>query len=154
MQTQSGYNCRNDPRLMFGLRDAAEADSVVVHWPSGLVETHRNVAADAVVVLTEGETSTSAPNVRAPRTGFLRAAPNPAFGRTTVRWESPAAAGPLRVRDVGGRVVRTVAGTTAAVGTAVWDGRTDAGATVPAGVYFVSRETPAGIVTTRVTLLR
>jgi hypothetical protein len=51
--SQSSYLSSNDPRLHFGLGAATTAD-VEVHWPSGLVETHTNLAANQLVTLREG----------------------------------------------------------------------------------------------------
>jgi hypothetical protein len=39
-------------------------------------------------------------------------------------------------------------------GSVAWDGRSDSGRPVAAGVYFVSLETRSGSVSTRVTLVR
>jgi photosystem II stability/assembly factor-like uncharacterized protein len=70
----------------------------------------------------------------------LDAWPNPSSGSTRLRFrlEVPGEAS-LAVHDALGRRVRTVAGGALAAGTHefVWDGRTDAGAPVAAGVYVV-----------------
>lgn len=52
--SQSGYYSANDPRLHFGLGKAAKADAVSVTWPTGQVETWRDVAANQFLALTEG----------------------------------------------------------------------------------------------------
>jgi C1A family cysteine protease len=62
----------------------------------------------------------------------------------------------LGVYDVDGRRVSTVeyrAGT-AGLHRVVWDGRSDRGDSVGPGIYFVRIETPAGISTSRVVILR
>jgi hypothetical protein len=51
--SQSSYCSANDARLHFGLGNAATAD-VEVHWPSGLVETLKSVAANQLLTLREG----------------------------------------------------------------------------------------------------
>jgi flagellar hook assembly protein FlgD len=139
---------------MFGLGDAMQVDSLRVHWPSGLMEVHRDVPVDGLIVLAEGDTVTGSVRSDGAAYGQLRAAPNPARGHTSFHWAAPGTPASLRVRDVRGRVVRTLAGSTPRAGAVVWDGRTDSGDRVPAGVYFVSLETSAGNATTRVTLLR
>jgi flagellar hook assembly protein FlgD len=60
-------------------------------------------------------------------------------------------AGPGRMRirlyDVSGRLVRTLVDRAYAAGmnyVAVWDGRDDAGNSVPRGVYFVRMGAPSG----------
>ena len=49
----SSFLSSNDPRLHFGLGAATTAD-VEVHWPSGLVETMKSVAANQLITLREG----------------------------------------------------------------------------------------------------
>jgi len=49
----TSFICSNDPRLHFGLGTATTVD-IEVHWPSGLVETHKAVAAGQLLTLREG----------------------------------------------------------------------------------------------------
>jgi hypothetical protein len=49
----TSFICSNDPRLHFGLGASTTAD-VEVHWPSGLVESHKAVGADQLLTLREG----------------------------------------------------------------------------------------------------
>ena len=49
------YQSASDPRLHFGLGAAAVADKVEVRWPSGQVDTHVGLAADAIYRLREGD---------------------------------------------------------------------------------------------------
>jgi hypothetical protein len=51
--SQSSYLSCNDPRLHFGLGQAAIA-SIEVHWPSGAVEQYKAIGADQLVTLREG----------------------------------------------------------------------------------------------------
>jgi hypothetical protein len=48
------YQSAGDPRLHFGLGDAAKVDSVEVRWPSGRVDRLEGLAADAGHLLREG----------------------------------------------------------------------------------------------------
>ena len=52
--SQSGYYSCNDPRVHFGLGPAAKVDRLEVTWPSGQVETWRNLEAGRIITLTEG----------------------------------------------------------------------------------------------------
>jgi hypothetical protein len=54
------YLSASDPRLHFGLGEAARADLVEVRWPGGLVERWTDVPADRMLTLREG-TGTSVP---------------------------------------------------------------------------------------------
>ena len=49
----SGYLSENDGRLHFGLGAAASIDKVIVHWPSGIVQTLENVNVDRVLTVEE-----------------------------------------------------------------------------------------------------
>ena len=77
----------------------------------------------------------------APARAVLRAVgPNPFQGRTTLAYDLPRR-GPvtLRVYDVGGRLVRSLAFGVqdAGVHSVEWDGRNEAGAAITSGLYFV-----------------
>jgi hypothetical protein len=50
--SQSSFLSSNDPRLHFGLGSATTAD-IEVHWPSGLIESIKSVAANRLLTLQE-----------------------------------------------------------------------------------------------------
>jgi hypothetical protein len=52
--SQSSYYSHDDLRLHFGLGAAAAADTIEVRWPSGRVETLKNVRGRRVVTIREG----------------------------------------------------------------------------------------------------
>ena len=49
------YLSQNDLRLHFGLGSATKIDSVEVRWPTGKTETFKDVAADKIYSITEGQ---------------------------------------------------------------------------------------------------
>jgi len=49
------YLSNNDPRLHFGLADEAKMNEVKIDWPSGNSETLRDVPADFIYTIVEGE---------------------------------------------------------------------------------------------------
>jgi enediyne biosynthesis protein E4 len=53
--TAESYISQNDLRLHFGLGPAKQADLVEVRWPSGLVESFKNLDANQLLVLREGQ---------------------------------------------------------------------------------------------------
>jgi hypothetical protein len=53
VMSQASYCSANDPRLHFGLGASPTAD-IEVHWPSGLVESLKSVAANQLLTLREG----------------------------------------------------------------------------------------------------
>jgi len=50
----ASYLSQNDLRQHFGLGPAKRVDSVVIRWPSGAVETLRNLAPNAIYTVVEG----------------------------------------------------------------------------------------------------
>jgi hypothetical protein len=59
VKSGSSYLGQNDLRVHFGLGDATRVERLDVRWPSGEVETLRDVAADQIVTVTEGKGITS-----------------------------------------------------------------------------------------------
>jgi hypothetical protein len=49
------YQAAHDPRLHFGLGQAARVDAIEVKWPSGRIDRLADVAADCVLTVREGE---------------------------------------------------------------------------------------------------
>jgi len=50
-RANSSFESASDPRLHFGLGQAARVDSILVQWPSGTVEALGAQAADREVML-------------------------------------------------------------------------------------------------------
>jgi enediyne biosynthesis protein E4 len=61
--TSSGYLSSSDPRVHFGLGDSAVASSIEIHWPSGIVQTLKDVRGDRQVQVDESG-ATEAPAFR------------------------------------------------------------------------------------------
>jgi hypothetical protein len=55
LRSGGSYLSQNDLRLHFGLGSAVRADAITVRWPSGEKTILRDVAADRVVTIREGE---------------------------------------------------------------------------------------------------
>ena len=53
MTTSVGYASSSDGPVHFGLGVEARADSIEIHWPSGIVQTLQNVSADQILSVTE-----------------------------------------------------------------------------------------------------
>ncbi|HEX6903969.1 MAG TPA: CRTAC1 family protein [Thermoanaerobaculia bacterium] len=54
VRADGSYASANDPRVLFGLGDAAKIEKVVVRWPSGRVEEWKDVPAGTYTTLREG----------------------------------------------------------------------------------------------------
>jgi hypothetical protein len=55
VRSGGSYLSQNDLRLHFGLGPAAKIDLVEVRWPTGKVETLKDVAADKMYTIVEGQ---------------------------------------------------------------------------------------------------
>ncbi len=55
MTSGTGYLSAHDPRLWFGLGDAAQVDRLEVRWPSGTVQSWTDLAANRILVIEEGK---------------------------------------------------------------------------------------------------
>ena len=84
------------------------------------------------------------------------AAGKPAYGGTITFAMPRAGRASASIQDLAGRRVRTVVEGELAAGIHqyAFDGRSDTGARLPAGVYFYSVSTPSGMITRRFTMLR
>jgi len=97
------------------------------------------------------------PKVTTPARLMLAVNPNPFRTGTTVSYDVPKSGEvSLRIHDVSGRVVRTLASGTRNPGsyTATWDGRGDNGSRLVPGVYFSTLTAQNGKLTKKLTLLQ
>jgi hypothetical protein len=53
MTTSVGYASSSDGPVHFGLGADSKADLVEIHWPSGIVQTLKDVAGDRILKVTE-----------------------------------------------------------------------------------------------------
>jgi hypothetical protein len=58
VKSGSSYLGQNDLRVHFGLGEVTRVERIDVRWPTGDVETIRDVAADQIVTVTEGKQMT------------------------------------------------------------------------------------------------
>ena len=54
VRSGSGYLSQNDLRLHFGLGERKKIDFIEVRWPSGVVDTIRNIVPNQILVIQEG----------------------------------------------------------------------------------------------------
>ena len=146
--------------VQFGLGDLEGLDSLLVHWPSGNVETHRNLAAGTTQNLIEGGGLTGVEQIQGavPTEFFLEQNyPNPFNGDTVIRF-GVARSGPVELVlfNVLGQRVRTLADGERTPGRyqVTWDGLNDHGQAVASGLYFYRLSTERENRVRRLVLLR
>ncbi|MCH8961238.1 MAG: ASPIC/UnbV domain-containing protein, partial [Bacteroidetes bacterium] len=141
--SQSGYNSQSSLGVAFGLANATVIDSLVIHWPSGMVDTFTDLAADQFLVATEGQTvspvATEDQTPLAEQVFLGPNYPNPFLPETHIGFVLPEARFvTLKVYDVLGREVTTLVEgrRTAGPHEATFDGRG-----LPSGLYVYVLET-------------
>jgi hypothetical protein len=141
VSAQNSFNSMNMLNVHFGLKNATVVDSLVIEWPAGGVETYTDVPVNLFLRLTEGTDPTGAAAVStSSRISWLRQnSPNPFRPQTTIGFDVPSVGNvSLRIFDTAGRLVRTLVDEPRPAGSygELWDGRSESGRPVAAGVYF------------------
>jgi hypothetical protein len=155
----NGYRSQDSPELEFGLWWASVVDTLRITWPSGMVQTLRNLPTEQVVYVRESDISAVGDGGSAPAAFRLHPCrPNPFNPRTTIAYELPAD-GPvsLRIYDVAGRLVRVLrqaASEAAGRHEAVWDGQDAQGRGVASGTYLCRLESGRHRAVQRLVLVR
>lgn len=155
-----GYHDFHSFPVEFGLHDEPSIESLEIAWPSGLVETYADIAADQYVYAIEGDTLYTGISLEAPppvQGLLMECSPNPFRELLFLELQGPfRAEAVLEVFDLSGRRVGEL-GTFRLGGSpveAVWDGRDSSGRPLPEGVYVCRLSTESATMTRRVTLLR
>jgi len=103
----SGSHCSQHSTVAhFGLDTATVVDSLVIHWPNGLVEKYANVAPNQMLYLVEGATVTSIAKQTTNTEEFLTVFPNPARDQVVVKVEDLKIAGQLTIRNALGQIIQ------------------------------------------------
>ncbi len=129
--------------IHFGLGDATVVDSLTFYWPSGIVETYTELAADQTYEIVEMQSGGSVPPAEFTLTA-APPAPNPFRHHTALRYDLPARAHmELTIIDPAGRRLRTLFSGMQPAGPHVirWDGLDESGARLPAGLYLARMAT-------------
>ncbi len=82
----TSYGGHNALDAHFGLGDATVADTVRVEWPGGGVDQLTQVAADARVIVVQGQATLAVPRTRPAEALALAVTPNPAHDRFTAEF--------------------------------------------------------------------
>ncbi len=156
VQGGNGYNSMNPLTQHFGFGQATVVDSVIIRWPSGLVDRFVTVPVNQILDISEGSTTGIANRVTMPQSMSLDGNyPNPFNPQTTIRFSLPKLEKvTLKVLDILGREVRTLIDNRLLSGKQEvrWDGRDNSHHPVASGVYLCQLITDAKVMTHRMTL--
>jgi len=134
--------------LYFGLDTFVTVDSLVINWPSGVLQQYENLSVDSLFTVIEdstlgiGEPGGNTPSI--PHAFSLsQNYPNPFNPTTTISFDIPGEDGEkkhvkLTVYDIRGRHVRTLVDEKLQPGThkVVWNGKKELGQHLSSGIYL------------------
>ena len=155
----SGYMSQQPLRANFGLGAAEIVDSLIIDWPSGIVQTLTDVAADQLLFLSESD-GESAVGEQPARDAFrlLPNVPNPFNPITRIRFSLPERSDvTIQIFDVSGRRVRSLrdgAMMDAGLRSVEWNGDDDRGRPVPSGAYYYVVQSDGARLTGRMSLVK
>lgn len=155
----SGYCSQNSLTIEFGLGQSSLVDSLIIYWPSGIIQDSINIAVDQRIVVVEHGSMTGITEEQQPIVySLLQSYPNPFNPMTTIRFDLPEpTVVNLRIYDITGREVAAIIGGVEynpGQHDVIWNGRDCTGRAVPTGVYFCRLVTPNFVQTTRMTLVK
>ncbi len=139
---------------------AARADSLVVHWPSGQVDRHLDIAIGNTIKLTEGQIPTAIEETAAPlprRFTLEQNYPNPFNSGTIIRFVLPQDRHiALFLYNLAGQKVATLVDARRIAGSYAvhWNDRDDQGRMLASGVYPYRLQADAQVETRKLLLVR
>lgn len=152
----SGGQDAHSLALHFGLGDAAEADSLIIYWPSGMVQRAGPLAWGQTVEIQEEDGLTTVPSVD--HSLVLTASPNPFNPMTVISCvHSPGILiQTMDIFDTRGHLVnRLVPQRTSDKSIqASWNGRDLNNQSVPSGTYLARVVSGSGVISTKLMLLQ
>jgi len=158
VQGGNGYNSMNPLTQHFGFGQDTVVDSVIIRWPSGIVDRFVNVAVNQILDITEGSATGVASRVEMPKMVNLQGNyPNPFNPQTVIQFSLPRLEKvTLKVTDILGREVRTLFENRLLSGhqQVRWDGRDNANRPAASGVYLCQLTVDGVVLTHRMTLLK
>jgi len=150
----SGYGSQGSLTVEFGLGENTVAEVVEMKWPSGIVTRWTDVQANQMMVAEESFWAVETPDTKHQKSGIeslvfitsglLPNYPNPFNPETWIPYRLIEQANvKIKIYDVSGRLIRTLKIGHRRPGVYIskseaahWDGRSDNGELVAAGVYF------------------
>gem|GEM_PF-2955905 len=110
VQGGSGYNSMNPFRQHFGFGQRTTVDSVIIRWPSGMVDVLTAVPVNQIIDVTEGSaTGITTRYVMPDHMNIQGNYPNPFNAQTVIRFALPELRRVhLTIEDISGRRVRTL----------------------------------------------
>lgn len=157
---QTGFWGQNSLDAEFGLGEATIIDSIVIKWPSGIVQELSQIEPNQILQIVETSAiDLVSEQIQTIPTDFILANnyPNPFNPETTIEYNlSKTGLVRLEIFNILGQKQRTLVDQYQAAGTyqVVWDGKNILGEVPTSGIYLYRITTDAASVTRQMVLLR
>lgn len=105
ISAQNGYCSQNDVRAHFGISNATKVDSIIIEWPSGILQYLINVSPNQFLTIVEDVTLNRVAHHKSDEIRF-RVFPNPVTGQLTIDGGYNFSAGDkISITDMAGKLV-------------------------------------------------
>ncbi len=148
-------------RAHFGLGSAALIDSLVLRWPSGMVQKLEGLAPNQFLIVREDSAAVGiedgAENLVPQEFSLAQNFPNPFNPSTTIEYALPTASSvKLSVYNMLGQEIKTLINEFQPAGknSVAWDGKSNHGVDVPSGIYLYRIEAGNFVETKKMILIR
>ena len=141
----SSYASMHPLELEFGLKKNTLVDTIIIYWPSGIVQKLTSVGVNQILTITEPSEITSVRNLEnavqnvPQKITLFQNFPNPFNPETEIRYQLPKSGQvTLNVINITGQVIQSFKLGMKAAGQYVmqWNGKDRNGLRVPSSVYF------------------
>jgi hypothetical protein len=156
----SGYVSQNMLRAHFGFAKRTHIDSIIIRWPSGIVDKYADIAANQILTLMEGSTSSIQQFPAAPVRDYRlkQNYPNPFNPSTMIGYElSQASLVCLTIYNISGQEIATLVDNEfqgPGSHSVIWRGKEVSGRLAPSGIYFYRLQVGESVVVRKMALMK
>lgn len=157
ISAQSGYNGQNMLTTHFGLGADGHIDSIIILWPSGMIDIYTNIGKDKILTAYEGQSLSSINDKNQATNVALFSYPNPFKNDTTIEFDIPETSHiDLEIYDMKGNLVKSLLKHTQCQGKQLlhWDGRNNSTNKVDSGIYLLVLKDQNHTMTQKINLVR
>jgi hypothetical protein len=157
----NGYLSGPPTDCHFGFGTKTRVDSLIIRWPSGIIDVFANIGVNQILKIVEGNSASSVANEEAliPKNFVLHQNyPNPLNPTTLIRYDLPEASHvSLTIYNLRGEEIQSLVKSEfrpAGIYTVPWNGKDIADNPVPSGIYLYKLQAGESIMVRRMVLMK
>ena len=158
---RQSYGYESSMRIHFGFGDATVVDSLVIEWPSGIIDIYEDVEVNQFITAIEGQTVTSIEDHGISgipsEVTLSQNYPNPFNPSTTITYSLPhSSTVSIKIYNIAGEEVSTLVNESKPAGThsVIWVGENNRGLPLPSGLYVYKLTADGTSISKRMLLLK